>query len=142
MSGDIWGHEHGPKGGDEINIIQPGKNYGWPVISYGVNYSGTKFTELTEKSGMEQPIHHWTPSIAPSGMVFVTSNKYPQWQGKLLVGSLKFNYIELLDITNTHVKGQAKLLEGVGRVRSLMQGVDGYLYVGVDGGSIKRIVSL
>jgi aldose sugar dehydrogenase len=139
VSGSIWAHEHGPKGGDEINLVKAGKNYGWPIISYGVNYSGTAFTKLTEKEGMEQPIHQWTPSIAPSGMVFVTSNKYPQWQGKLLVGSLKFNYIELLDITNSGVAGQSKLFEGVGRVRSLMQGADGYLYVGVDGGSIKRI---
>ena len=139
VSGGIWAHEHGPKGGDEINLVKAGNNYGWPIISYGVNYSGTAFTKLTEKAGMEQPIHHWTPSIAPSGMVFVTSNKYPQWQGKLLVGSLKFNYIELLDITHSGVDGQSKLFEGVGRVRSLMQGTDGYLYVGVDGGSIKRI---
>ncbi len=139
VSGDVWSHEHGPKGGDEINLIQAGKNYGWPIISYGVNYSGTSFTELTEKEGMEQPLFHWTPSIAPSGMVFVTSDKYPQWQGKMLVGSLKFNYVVLLDITNDSVSGQTKLFEDIGRVRSLMQGGDGYLYVGVDGGAIKRI---
>ena len=93
FTGDIWTHEHGPKGGDEINIIKKGRNYGWPVISYGVNYSGTKFTDITKKEGMEQPLLHWTPSIAPSGMAFVNSDKYPKWKGNLLVGSLKFQYI-------------------------------------------------
>ena len=102
-TGDIWAHEHGPRGGDEVNLITAGKNYGWPVISYGVNYSGTSFTDLTVKPGMEQPLHHWTPSIAPSGMVFVTSDKYPQWQGKLLVGSLKFHYLVLLDIKDNEI---------------------------------------
>jgi len=141
LTGDIWSHEHGPRGGDEVNLIQAGVNYGWPVISYGINYSGTSFTDLTEKEGMAQPLHYWTPSIAPSGMVFVTSDKYPQWQGKLLVGSLKFDYLVLLDVADNKVTNQAAILKGVGRVRSLMQGKDGYLYVGVDGGAIKRIES-
>ncbi|MCW8998453.1 MAG: PQQ-dependent sugar dehydrogenase, partial [Kangiellaceae bacterium] len=114
-TGQIWTHEHGPKGGDEINIIQPGKNYGWPVISYGVNYSGTKFTDLTHKEGMEQPITYWVPSIAPSGMTFVTSDKYPQWKGHLLVGSLKFGYVELCQLDGNKVVGKQKLFEGVGR---------------------------
>ncbi|REL28102.1 PQQ-dependent sugar dehydrogenase [Thalassotalea euphylliae] len=139
ITGDIWLHEHGPKGGDEINLVAAGKNYGWPVISYGVNYSGTKFTEITEKAGMEQPLLYWTPSIAPSGMVFITSDKYPHWQGKMLVGSLKFHHLVLVDVTETGIKAQAKLFEGIGRVRSLMQGSDGYLYVGTDGDGIKRI---
>ena len=139
LTGDIWLHEHGPKGGDEINLVAAGKNYGWPVISYGVNYSGTKFTEITEKAGMEQPLMHWTPSIAPSGMVFITSEKYPHWQGKMLVGSLKFHHLVLVDVTETGIKAQSKLFEGIGRVRSIMQGSDGYLYVGTDGGGIKRI---
>ena len=138
-TGQIWSHEHGPKGGDEINLIAAGKNYGWPVITYGVNYSGTKITDLTAKDGMEQPLWHWTPSIAPSDMVFITSDKYPQWQGKLLVGSLKFNYLVLLDIGANQVNSQQILFEGIGRVRSLLQGNDGYLYVAVDGGEIKRI---
>lgn len=139
VTGDIWSHEHGPKGGDEINLVRAGKNYGWPVVSYGVNYSGSKFTELTQKQGMEQPLHYWTPSIAPSDMVFVTSDKYPEWQGKLIVGSLKFHYVALLDIDDKQVLEQHKVLEDIGRVRSLMQGRDGYIYVGVDGGGIKRI---
>lgn len=144
ITGQIWSHEHGPKGGDEINLISAGKNYGWPVISYGVNYNGTSFTDLTSKEGMEQPLHYWDPSIAPSGMVFVTSDKYPQWQGKLIVGSLKFHYLVLLDITNgkselAKVGNQQKLFEGIGRVRNVMQGNDGYLYVGIDGVGLKRI---
>lgn len=139
LTGEIWSHEHGPRGGDEVNLIQAGINYGWPVISYGINYSGTSFTDLTEKEGMAQPLHYWDPSIAPSGMVFVTSDKYPQWQGKLLVGSLKFDYLVLLDVADNKVTKQAALLKEIGRVRSLMQGKDGYLYVGVDGGAIKRI---
>lgn len=138
-TGEIWSHEHGPRGGDEVNLIKSGNNYGWPEISYGVNYSGTTITEFTEKPGMEQPLHYWDPSIAPSGMVFVTSDKYPHWQGKVLIGSLKFHYLVLLDITNDSVTSQRKLFEGIGRVRSLLQGNDGYLYVGVDGGGIKRI---
>nr|WP_235938638.1 PQQ-dependent sugar dehydrogenase [Thalassotalea algicola] len=138
-TGAIWSHEHGPRGGDEVNIVAKGKNYGWPVISYGINYSGTSFTDLTAKPGMEQPIHYWDPSIAPSGMVFVTSDKYPHWQGKLLVGSLKFHYLVLLDVADNKIVDQHKIFEGIGRLRSIMQGNDGYLYVGIDGGGIKRI---
>ena len=139
-TGDIWTHEHGPKGGDEINIIQKGKNYGWPVISYGVNYSGTKFTDITEKEGMEQPLFHWTPSIAPSGMTFVYSNKYPEWEGNLLVGSLKFAYVERLVIKNNNVVKREKLLEDIGRIRNVKQAPDGYIYVAVEGIGIVRIV--
>ena len=95
-TGAIWEHEHGPKGGDEINIIQKAKNYGWPIISYGINYDGSSFTDITEKEGMEQPLFYWVPSIAPSGMTFVSSDIYPQWKGNLLVGSLKFKYLERL----------------------------------------------
>ncbi len=90
-TGEIWTHEHGPKGGDEINIIKKGANYGWPVISYGINYKGTTFTEFTAKPGMEQPLFYWVPSIAPSGMAFVNSEIYPAWKGNILVGSLNFN---------------------------------------------------
>lgn len=139
-SGDIWAHEHGPKGGDEINLIRAGLNYGWPVISFGVNYSGTSFTDLTEKEGMEQPNWQWTPSIAPSGMTFVTSNRYPQWQGKVLVGSLKFMFIELLDITGDKVASEGKLFEGVGRVRNVKQGRDGFIYIATDGTGIFKVV--
>lgn len=139
-TGEIWTHEHGPKGGDEINIIASGKNYGWPVISYGVNYSGTKFTELTEAPGMEKPFHQWTPSIAPSGMAFITSNIYPDWKGNLLVGSLKFQYLNRCVIKNNKIIKEERLLDGVGRVRSVRQGPDGYIYVGVENVGIVKII--
>lgn len=139
-TGDIWIHEHGPRGGDEINIVKKGANYGWPVISHGINYSGTKFTELTKKKGMEQPIHYWTPSIAPCGMTFVTSDRYPDWKGHLLVGSLKFNYVELLTLNGNTIIEQIKIAENVGRVRNVKQGPDGYIYIGIEGKGIVRIV--
>ena len=140
FTNEIWSHEHGPKGGDEINIVQKGKNYGWPVISYGVNYSGSKFTEITEKEGMEQPLHYWTPSIAPSGMAFVNSDKYPNWKGNLLVGSLKFEYIVNCTLKNGKVIKEEKILEGLGRVRSIEQGNDGFMYVGIEGLGIVKII--
>ncbi|MDT0557236.1 PQQ-dependent sugar dehydrogenase [Ichthyenterobacterium sp. W332] len=136
----IWTHEHGPKGGDEINIIEAGKNYGWPVISYGVNYSGSKFTDLTERDGMEQPIHYWTPSIAPSGMAFISSDKYGDWKGNLLVGSLKFQYISNCKIKDDTIISETKLLEGSGRIRSINQGPDGYIYVGIEGLGIVKLL--
>ena len=140
VTGDIWAHEHGPKGGDEINIIQPGANYGWPVISYGVNYSGTSFTDLTEKEGMQQPAWYWVPSIAPSGMTFVTSDVYPEWQGKVIVGSLKFAYLVALELDGNKVLSQETLFPGIGRVRNVKQGADGYIYVATDGSGIFKIV--
>lgn len=140
FTGEIWAHEHGPKGGDEINIIEKGKNYGWPVISYGINYSGTKFTEITQKEGMEQPLHYWDPSIAPSGMAFVNSDKYPDWQGNVLIGSLKFKYIANCYLENGKVVKEEKILEEIGRVRSIEQDIDGFLYVGVEGKGIIKII--
>lgn len=141
VSGGIWSHEHGPKGGDEVNYIEPGKNYGWPVISYGVNYNNTVFTELTEKQGMEQPKLYWNPSIAPSGMAFINSEKYPQWQGKVLLGSMKFHHLVLLEINHNEVIKQTKLLGDVGgRVRNVIQGNDGYIYLGIDGKGIMRLL--
>ena len=137
---EIWEHEHGPKGGDEINIIKKGKNYGWQVISYGINYDGTSFTNITEKKGMEQPLFYWVPSIAPSGMDFVTSNKYPDWKGHLLVGSLKFEYLERLVFKNGKVVKREKLLEKIGRVRDVVQAPDGYIYVAVEGKGVFKIV--
>ncbi|MBT8263036.1 MAG: PQQ-dependent sugar dehydrogenase [Bacteroidia bacterium] len=139
-TGEIWIHEHGPKGGDEVNIIKKRANYGWPVISYGVNYSGTKFTEETEREGMEQPLYYWVPSIAPCGMTFVTSDKYPEWKGHLLVGSLKFNYVELLKLDGNKVVGREKIAEDIGRVRNVKQGPDGYIYIAVEGDGIYKVV--
>jgi len=140
LTGDIWTHEHGPKGGDEINIIKRGANYGWPVVSYGVNYSGTSFTDLTEKEGMQQPAWYWVPSIAPSGMTFVTSDMYPDWKGKIIVGSLKFAYLVALELEGDKVLSQAILFPGIGRVRNVKQGLDGYIYVATDGAGIFKIV--
>ena len=139
-TGAIWDHEHGPKGGDEINIIKKGKNYGWPVITYGINYSGTPITDITEKEGMEQPIHYWVPSIAPSGVTFVTSDKYPDWKGDLLVGSLAFQYLEHLVMDGEKVVEREKLLEGMGRVRNVRQAPDGYIYVAIEGKGIYKLV--
>lgn len=140
FTGDIWTHEHGPRGGDEINIIQKGKNYGWPKASFGINYSGTSFTDKTSIPGMEDPMHHWTPSIAPSGMAFVNSNRYGSMKGSLLVGSLKFQYISICTLKNNKVIKEEKILEGIGRVRSIEQGPDGYIYIGVEGVGIVKLL--
>jgi len=139
-TGAIWIHEHGPRGGDEINIIKKGANYGWPVITYGINYSGTSITDKTEMDGMEQPIHYWVPSIAPSGMTFVTSDKYKGWKGSLLVGSLSFQYLERLEFSGNTVTKREKLMEKIGRVRNVRQGPDGFIYVAVEGKGIIKLI--
>ncbi len=140
QTGEIWIHEHGPRGGDEINIIEAGKNYGWPEITYGTNYDGSIITSLTEKDGMEQPIHYWTPSIAPSGFEIVTSERYSSWKNQFLVGSLKFSYLERLVIENNIVISTHRELNNIGRVRSIKQGIDGYIYVGVESMGVIRIL--
>ncbi|GAA3624807.1 PQQ-dependent sugar dehydrogenase [Flavivirga jejuensis] len=140
FTGDIWVNEHGPRGGDEINIIQKGKNFGWPVISYGINYDGTTFTDITAKENMEQPLFYWVPSIAPSGMTFISSDKYPNWKGNILVGSLKFKYIERLVLENNKVVKREKLFEGIGRVRNVLEAPDGYIYAAIEGLGIVKIV--
>lgn len=140
FTNEIWSHEHGPKGGDEINIIKKGKNYGWPKVSYGVNYNGTKFTDKTYMKGMESPIHYWTPSIAPSGMAFINSDVYGSWKGNLLVGSLKFQYLSRCIIKKNQVYKEIKLLKDIGRVRSIVQGKDGYIYVGVENLGIIKLL--
>lgn len=139
-TGKIWVHEHGPRGGDEINVIEAGKNYGWPVITYGINYSGTSITDITEKDGLEQPLYYWLPSIAPSGMAFSTSNIYPKWKDDLFVGSLKFEYLERLEIKDNQVVKREKVLDSIGRVRNVEEGPDGFLYVGVEGKGIVKII--
>tara|TARA_Y100000389_G_scaffold201709_1_gene245097 strand:+ start:305 stop:1435 length:1131 start_codon:yes stop_codon:yes gene_type:complete len=139
-TGKIWVHEHGPRGGDEINIIGAGKNYGWPKITYGINYSGTPITSDRDLPGLEQPFYYWVPSIAPSGMVFSTSENYPKWKDNLLVGSLKFEYLELLVIENNKVRERHKVLEGIGRIRDVKQGPDGLIYIGVEGKGILKII--
>ena len=139
-TGEIWEHEHGPRGGDEINIIKKGANYGWRVITYGINYDGTPITDKTTLPGMTQPIHYWVPSIAPSGMAFVSSDCYPNWKGSLLVGSLAFQYLEHLTLNGTKVVKRERLMDKIGRVRNVKQGPDGYIYVGVEGKGIYRLV--
>ena len=137
----IWTHEHGPMGGDEINIIKPGKNYGWPIITYGINYSGTIITDKTSMEGMEQPLYYWVPSIAPSGMAFSNSEIYPEWKNNLFVGSLKFQYVEMLSFNKKgEVKKRSKILENIGRVRNIVEGPEGYLYVSVVGKGIYKIL--
>jgi glucose/arabinose dehydrogenase len=133
--GRLWTIEHGPQGGDELNRTDAGKNYGWPVITYGENYGGGKVGEgLTRKAGLEQPLLHWTPSIAPSGMAFVKSARYgADWQGNLLVGSLKFRYLARLVMDGERVVREDKLLPNLGqRIRDVRQGPDGFIYLLTD----------
>jgi glucose/arabinose dehydrogenase len=142
-TGVLWTVEHGARGGDEINIPQAGKNYGWPVISYGRHYSGGKIGEGTAKEGLEQPVHYWDPSIAPSGMTFVTSERYPDWQGGLLVGALAGRHLARLELEGDRVVGEEKLLTDLGeRIRDVRQGPDGFIYVLTDSddGRLLRLV--
>ena len=142
VTGEIWTHEHGPRGGDEINIVKPGANFGWPILSYGINYSGTSFAEGTERAGYVSPDWYWDPSIAPSGMTFVTSDKYPEWQGHLVVGSLKFSQLILCELNGNEIVDAEPAVEEVGRIRDVRQGPDGYIYVAVEGSGIKRVMPL
>ena len=143
--GTLWMHEHGPQGGEEINLPKAGANYGWPVITYGENYGGGKIGEgLTAQPGMEQPLHYWTPSIAPSGMAFLTSERYGKaWQGNLFVGSLKFAYLNRIELAapfSGKVLRESKLITEVGeRIRDVRQGPDGLLYVLTDSTNGKLI---
>ncbi|WP_116125117.1 PQQ-dependent sugar dehydrogenase [Lewinella sp. IMCC34183] len=137
---EIWENEHGPRGGDEVNVIERGKNYGWPVITYGINYSGSQITEEVARPGMEQPLHYWVPSIAPSGMAFVTGDRYPGWNGDMLVGSLKFSYLKLVNLDGKKVVGEMELIPNLGRVRDVRMGPDGYIYASVEGTGIVRVV--
>jgi glucose/arabinose dehydrogenase len=133
-TGRLWTHEHGPQGGDEVNVAQAGRNYGWPVITYGKEYvTGTSIGEGTAKAGMEQPLWHWTPSIAPCGMAFCTSDRYPGWKGSLFVGSLKFRMLSRLAIDGEKVLGEERLLADLSeRIRDVRQGPDGLLYLLTD----------
>ena len=132
--GRYWIHEHAAQGGDEINLPLPGKNYGWPETSKGVDYGGAPIgTGKPSLPGVEEPLHFWIPSIAPSGMAFVTSDRYPGWKGNLMVGALKFQYLARLELKNGKVVAEHKLLDKVGhRMRDVKQGPDGWLYVVTD----------
>jgi glucose/arabinose dehydrogenase len=134
-TGALWIHEHGARGGDEINIPEAGKNYGWPVITYGVDYSGAKIGVGTAKEGMEQPIHYWVPSIAPSGMAFYTGDLFPAWKGDLFVGALAGQLVARLDLDGRKVTDEERLLRNVGaRIRDVRQGPDGALWLLTDAG--------
>ena len=139
--GTLWQHEHGAQGGDEINLPQAGKNYGWPVVTFGVDYDGSKIgTGQSAAPGMAPPLHHWTPSIAPSGRAFLTSDRYGAgWKGDLFVGSLKFQYLDRIELKGGKVAAEHKLLEGIGRVRDVRQGPDGLLYLVTDSAMGKLI---
>ncbi len=132
-TGIVWAQEHGPKGGDEVNILKSGANYGWPLITYGIDYDGSIISNLTRKQGMEQPVLHWTPSIAPSGMAFYDGDKFPQWKGDLFVGALKDRHLRRIDLEGDKVIGQELLLSELrARIRDVRSGPDGYLWVLTD----------
>jgi glucose/arabinose dehydrogenase len=132
-TGELWTVEHGARGGDEVNIPQKGKNYGWPIISYGVDYSGAKLGEGTKKEGLEQPVYYWDPSIAPSGMAFYTGDKFPAWRGSILVGALAGKLVSRLDTNGNRVTGEERMLQQLGeRIRDVRQGPDGFVYLLTD----------
>ncbi len=139
----IWTHEHGPQGGDELNIIESGGNYGWPTVTYGVNYGlGTQIGEGTAKTGMRQPVYYWDPSIAPSGMIMVDSTQFPMWQGDLLLGSLKFGRLVRLELNQGEVIHEERMLDGqFGRIRDVIQANDGSILLLTDrrNGSLLRL---
>jgi aldose sugar dehydrogenase len=133
-TGLLWTHEHGPQGGDEINVIRAGVNYGWPVITYGANYgTGTRIGEGTEKAGMAQPLHKWVPSIAPSGMAFYTGNRFPKWRGNLFVGALKDQMLVRLKLDGEKIVHEERMIKNaIGRIRDVRQGPDGFIYLLTD----------
>jgi glucose/arabinose dehydrogenase len=143
QTGELWSHEHGPQGGDEVNVMRSGLNYGWPIITYGVNYGlGTKIGEGQTKPGMVQPVHVWVPSIAPSGMAFVSGQQFPQWQGNLLVGALRGQMLVRLSLDGEKVLGEERLLQGRGgRIRDVRMGPEGLVYLLTDEaqGSLLRL---
>jgi len=138
----IWAHEHGPRGGDELNILKPGANYGWPAITYGIDYSGAIISDKTEAPGMEQPVVYWNPSIAPSGMTFYDGDKFPEWRGDIFLGALAHRHLRRLEMDGDMVVAQEELLgELNARIRDVVQGPEGLLYVLTDAadGQILRL---
>ena len=132
-TGEIWTHEHGPQGGDEINILRSGNNYGWPIATYGINYNGDTISKDTHVAGTVLPIYYWIPSIAPCGMDFYNSDSIPQWTGDLFLGALAGKHLNHLRIENNTVVQEERLLQGMARFRSVRQGPDGYLYFTTEG---------
>lgn len=144
-TGDLWANEHGPQGGDELNLIRPGVNYGWPVVGYGVNYrSGTAIHEGIHREGMEPPVHFWVPSIATSGMLIYTGDRFPAWRGNMFVGGLSGEQLARLTLDGKEVEQEETLHFGRGRIRDVRQGPDGYIYLAIDGrqGGLTPVVRL
>ncbi len=141
VTGDIWQSEHGPRGGDELNRIQPGANYGWPIITYGLEYSGQPvLTGIQQREGMTQPVYYWDPVVSPSGMTFYSGNRIPEWQNNLFIGALSGMHIVRLVITDNRVTGEERLLRSENqRFRDITQGIDGALYAITDQGRLYRI---
>ncbi len=140
VSNRLWENEHGPMGGDEINLIGKAHNYGWPLVCYGKNYDGVAVSASPTGPGITDPAHYWDPSIAPCGLAVVNSNRFKAWKGNLLTGSLKFNYVQRSILQGDKVVKNEKILENIGRVRNIKEGPDGYLYVSVEGpGRIIRV---
>ena len=146
---EIWIHEHGPRGGDEINIIKDpiededvlmDRNYGWPKATYGINYSGSEITKYQKMDNVIDPFYYWTPSIAPSGMAYVDSDIYPEWKNSILVGSLKFLYLERLEFDENGVTKREKIFPGIGKVRDVNLGPDGYVYISVEAIGVFRVL--
>ena len=140
VTGEIWTNEHGPRGGDEINIIKKGKNYGWPKITYGINYSGTTITKNKSLPDMEQPLYYWLPSIAPSSFEYISSDIYPNWNGSLLAGALVFSQVERIGLKDNKVVTRSKIAEGLGRPRDVKQGPDGFIYVSIENKGVYKIL--
>ena len=135
-TGKLWEHEHGPRGGDEVNIIEKGKNYGWPVIGYGIDYNGAKIHESTQKAGMEQPLKYWVPSIAPSGMTFYIGNVFAPWRGSLFVGALAGQVLVRLEVDGDKAVKEERLLQQLReRIRDVREGPDGALWLATDSSS-------
>jgi aldose sugar dehydrogenase len=145
-TGEVWTNEHGPQGGDELNLTLPGRNYGWPVVGHGVNYgSGTPIHAATQAPGMEDPVHYWTPSIATSGMMLYTGDVFPQWRGSLFIGGMAARHEQIARLTlDGHRVSAEETITGIGRVRDIRQGPDGYVYVAIDhrGGQPTAVVRL
>jgi glucose/arabinose dehydrogenase len=129
VTGQVFDAEHGPRGGDELNLVEKGKNYGWPVITYGMNYDGTSMTDITAKEGMEQPLTYWVPSLAVCGINFYTGDKFPKWKNQLFLASLAAEELRRIDVRDGKVVGQEILFKNLGRIRHVITGPDGALYV-------------
>lgn len=141
MTGTIWEHEHGPRGGDELNVIERGHNYGWPAITFGINYNGTIISADTAREGMDQPVSYWVPSISPSGLTVYSGDRFPAWRGNVFIGALSGLDLRRLEVVNRHVTHQETIVlpSGPRRIRDVRQGPDGLLYVLTDFGALLRL---